>query len=378
MPRRSTKASSVRSGARAQARSDAVSNSVSKINVRGLADIVQDPGRRNWGVYRLQGVRRTGIRDPESFEYALKEALAPFFTLSVKAAEFKESLWIQLKGKTGIQLLTQENVFVVYPPHSKFIFVTPFRGKDATPIFCQALSNVFQCSNVEELPLFGKDVTTLKDLALRKLSQGAFSAYRLCAEVFDHDPLQDQASLAKRRRAVINKILGDERDRDALSQLKGKDGNRVIRKTEARAPAQRFTCPTISKGNHDDDIEGAGLRTVCLKSKDDLRSEDESRTDVENFQCYIRLEGSNVLRGLEALYANDMVCDNKEIPSIFDVDKLLVQADGDYSEILTAGEAEPSRSTKRKRGDTTERASTRLVWARSGVVASTSSRDLSK
>ncbi|GBG26271.1 Centromere protein N [Hondaea fermentalgiana] len=321
--------------------------------VRSLADLLEDPGRRNWSVYRLQGVRRTGLRDPESFGEALREAIAPFFSLSVEAVEFKESLWVQLKGKTGMQLLTAENVFLVYPPHSKFLFVTPFRSKDAVPIFCQALCNVFQCANVDELALFGKDITTLKDLALRKLSQGAFSAYRLCAAVFDYDPLQDQQSLAKRRRAVIDKVLDEEQARSNADQARGKDRNQVIRKTAARAPARRFTCPTGS-GTKGDEEANLGLRTVCLKARDDLRSSDGARTDVENLQCYIRLEGSNVLRGLEALYENDLVVEGQEVPAIFDTADLLAQGDGDYVDSLD----DSSSPAKRRR------TSTRLLWAR--------------
>jgi len=274
-----------------------------------LLEVVSSPGRKSWQVLRVREAQKEVRGDADAFERALREALRPFFSFEVKAVQHKECLWAQLRGAMGTFQGSKENIYLVHPPYSQFLFLSSVRQKDAVPILLQGLCDLFKASEVEEVPMYGKDIGTLRDLALKKLSQGAFSAYQLCASVFDSDPLQDQPSVAKRRRKVIDKVLQEEKITETEDCQEKK--NKIIEKSNVRRPKNKFTASGASidiNGNRKvEKSDTPSLAAVCVKLGD-------SSAQNPEFSCYVRLEGTNVLAGVEALYANDLVCEGKEVP----------------------------------------------------------------
>lgn len=247
----------------------------------------------------------------KGFEKAINEFLEDFFNVVVKARDHQKALWAHIDIGTAAHY--NEHVFIVHPPHSQYLFTTPIRRADHRPIIMQALCHAFDCPEVKELQLFGNDVDTLKDLALQKLSQGAFSSYRLCTSLFDANPLENAAEAAQKRREVIDKVLSDDKRTQQDELLQGKERNCVVVKTKTRRPDKRFTT---------DEKDQNKFKGVCVYSANDLVLPDDAGT-VENFNCFIRLEGSDVMAGLESLYANDMVVQGKDIPQVLDVNNIL-------------------------------------------------------
>jgi len=297
--------------------------------IKSLEEVIAKPTRRRWRVFKMVGSNTTVHQEPDVLQKALGEAVSAFYEAKVKVKEHQKSLWC------GFKIITtsyKEQIYLVYPPHSAYLFVTPIKGKDMEPIFIQSLCSVFDCNAIAELQLYGRDVDTLKDLALQKLSQGAFHSYRLCTTVFDCNPLDNQSMVAKRRRAVIEQVLEEDRAREKDSTLVGLERNRVIEKSKKRKPEHRFTTQEQGTKRNNTDLDpdstGSGLTAsckfaqVCLRATNNMPFAD-GRTQVRDFSCYVRLEGADVMQGLEGLYKNDLVVPDKEIPAVLDMNNLL-------------------------------------------------------
>lgn len=203
--------------------------------------------------------------------------------------------------------------------------------------------------------MFGNDIDTLKDLALQKLSQGAFSSYRLCTSIFDANPLESHAEATAKRRAIIDKVVSADKKLLQEAQLEGKDRNKVVLKSTVRKPKHRFT-----SGGDDDEVK---LKGLCVYSTSNMPPSSADRSDsVDDFSCFIRLEGSDVMNGLESLYGNDCVVAGKDIPKVLDVNNVL-------KEHLTGDCAQSSkrrRETSSAEGDSTDKSkSNTVLWVKS-------------
>mmetsp|Transcript_6918 Transcript_6918/g.12783 ORF Transcript_6918/g.12783 Transcript_6918/m.12783 type:complete len:333 (-) Transcript_6918:1400-2398(-) len=284
-----------------------------------LEDVIAKPSKRRWRVFKIFGSQPRVHRDPAQFQACLSEAFGVYFDHTVQVLLHQRSLWVKVALHTQARTY-KDHVFLVHPPHSCYLFITPIRGKETPPIFMQAICTAFQCPNIKELQLYGNDIQTLKDLALQKLSQGAFQSYRSCTSVFDTNPLENEAQITKRRRAVIEKILSESREEEKANELVGKDRNKVVQSSQRRQPEERFT----STRNRQNDDTSNKLSQICLASTGDVSRPDGS-TQIENFGCFIRLEGDDVMHGLESLYENDLVVAGKEIPRALDVNNLLAR-----------------------------------------------------
>jgi len=232
-------------------------------------------------------------RDANVFTKELQLALGFYYEqLTVEAQEYMEALWVQVDIFDD-RTCRGYRIFFVHPPHSSFLFATTFH-KDHFKFFQQAFCTVFECQQLGQLEIQGTDISKLTELALQKLSQGAYSSYRLCTSVFDHNPLEDHKQRAKRRRLVLEQVLssGDVQTK------------KVISKSIIRSPQFKLCV--------DADENRTVFKNICVDAKQENK-----------FACFVKLEGHDVLKGLETLYENDMVTKDQEIPQFFDPNELM-------------------------------------------------------
>jgi hypothetical protein len=342
-----------------------------------LRDVIAYPTRRKWRVFKLLGAQPTVHLDAGKFGSDLCAVLNSYYKCSVEAVEHQRSLWAQVTVTSLVHASNyNELVAMVHPPHSPYLFMVPIKNREIEPIMIQALCTLFNCPRLSELQLFGNDIDTLKDLALQKLSQGAFHSYRLCATLFDNSPGDNVALVAKRRRAVIDKVLSEDKRQGEEEALEGTERNKVVLKTDKRKPEHRFTTQAVERGGEggepahgepgargrgaidrgDTNDDGAGeldasskFATVCLASTSDLLLPD-GRGKVKDFSCFVRLQGSDVMAGLEGLYGNDLVVPGKEIPAVLDINNLLTKhlsrALGAPAKRARPDEAEPTDANR--------------------------------
>jgi hypothetical protein len=336
-----------------------------------LRDVIAFPTRRKWRVFKLLGAQPAVHVDAGKFGSDLSTVLNSYYKSSVEAVEHQRSLWAQVSVTSLVRYDHQnEQIALVHPPHSPYLFVTPIKNREIEPILIQALCTLFNCPRVSELQLFGNDIDTLKDLALQKLSQGAFHSYRLCATLFDSNPGDNVGLVAKRRRTVIDKVLSEDKRKGEDEALEGTERNKVVLKTEKRKPEHRFTTQAVERGGKsgepaagasasdrgDTNDDGAGeldasskFATVCLASTSDLLLPD-GRAKVKDFSCFVRLQGSDVMAGLEGLYGNDLVVPGQEIPAVLDINNLLTKhlsrALGAPAKRARADEAKPTDANR--------------------------------
>ncbi len=289
-----------------------------------LGTLANKPGTRRWGVFRLEGGRVEVHREAAAFQRRLQEALAVYYEQTAfEVIEHQESLWAKLDIYDE-RTFRSSKIFVVHPPHSRLLFMTRF-PKGQFKYIEEAIRSVFSCDAVSPLEVQGQDLSKLTEIALEKLSLGAFSSYRLCASLFDSDPLGDQKERAKRRRIVIEQLKHMD-ENDEAPRHASMENARVVAKSQPRKPLNRFCLPSsaaVDSGLSDD--QHAGFKSICIHSTAENLPLGGSHTSssLPKFSCFVKLDGHNVLRGLEALYEHDLVVDEKEVPSFLDANELM-------------------------------------------------------
>mmetsp|Transcript_35407 Transcript_35407/g.56597 ORF Transcript_35407/g.56597 Transcript_35407/m.56597 type:complete len:343 (-) Transcript_35407:3814-4842(-) len=317
--------------------------------------VIKDPSKRKWSVLKMVDTNGKMFRDPKVLQDEITRAVGAYFKHQVRVVQQNESLWVEIEFDIGSGMNSRaskglgertERMYLVYPPHSSFLFATSFKASTSTrliesfPILMQAFCVVFGCQEIEKVQLEGKDVTKLIGLALEKLSQGAFSLYRVCASMFDFNPLENPEHLRKKRREVINMMMCEQRKQERENLLEREEKNKVVAKSRIRKPKHKFA----SIGADD---AAAKFNSLCFKSTNDFVVPGCSGDGVvSNFSCFIRFEGSNVLQGIEALYENDLVVQGREIPQALDPNEILAKHLGtEESEKEVSGDESPADTT---------------------------------
>ncbi|XP_064640560.1 centromere protein N-like [Lineus longissimus] len=177
---------------------------------------------------------------------------------------------------------------MVYYPHTDYVLLTAIKQAHRRAIL-QALQVAIGCSEVTEMKLSGKSVTSLLQLALNKDSQGSFSKFRL--NQVDANPL----SVRQRQKRKV-----PDEDDDALIHIT--DENIVQKRRRIDILLDVFgpnEQPQLEKVEFRLDTKFRGL-----KHAPGMRE----RTDP--FRCRVKFEGVSVLKGIREM-ADRGILDSK-------------------------------------------------------------------
>lgn len=292
-----------------------------------LISILKNPWRRNWKVFEFQTMPANTQRDAKELEQVLNKELNVYFLQQSLVLEHKNTLWGQIGIDMGITK-SRANIYFVHHPHSKYLFITNIKT-EIKRFLLQAFCNVFGCANIIPLAITGKDVEGLAEMALHQLSLGSFSAYRLCTSLFDHNPLQSHVHISKRRRKQTS-MVQDQVDEAKLRETSNEDI--VLRETKMREAKRAFSEISMENAGssfRDMNMEDPTIQGVCLRlAKNlDIKSQDHavSTANVKGFECFVKLEGQDVLKGLDSLYHYGMVVEGEEIPAQLDATNLITK-----------------------------------------------------
>lgn len=208
-----------------------------------LQDIKENPTQKRWCILKLEhdspyvtvlsasggaAAMATASRGPprnaEELKARLKAALKPFFKVTVHAEDYEGASWcaIEFLGIGFHKMRTSQ--FLVYYPHSKFVFTSLFRQSTVQNFFFEALCDAFSCEAVTRVNAKGSDLKSLADMALFPLSQGSFGAYRLYTTLLEEHPLQPDAKnetqtrKRRRHRLANHDAAAEEVESELVSQ----------------------------------------------------------------------------------------------------------------------------------------------------------------
>ena len=153
-----------------------------------LTRLIADPRRKQWCILKLEGKPAAAtwneqtspaIRDAHELRARVRDGMRGLFKTRVVVETHDNALW------AGVELLCvgyrkdTVGMFLVHYPHSDFVFASTLFMKQVQSHVHDALAFVFRCRSVRQVNCVGSDLSSLADLALHPLSQGAFGAYRL-------------------------------------------------------------------------------------------------------------------------------------------------------------------------------------------------------
>jgi len=261
------------------------------------------------------------LKDPSLLKLQLSSELGLYFMCHTCVQHVNGQLWIRLGIYDNVQKGTiptsADSTYVVYYPHSTYIFISSLK-QEHSEFILKSLASSLRCEDVIDPghSLSSSNVQSLADLMLYPTSQGPYRAFRL--DGTSDNPL-DLLSSRKRKKEEKekeeeqkrntlpiqeDKAIYEERDKKVRAVFGIHDDpqpalNNITIQFKTDFCGQKIYIPPEEKTNEDDsEDKHTSLNETDNPSEKAVESEETGDIKIE---MTVTLDGWNVLEGLKQL-----------------------------------------------------------------------------
>ncbi|XP_070576025.1 centromere protein N-A-like isoform X1 [Ptychodera flava] len=251
---------------------------------------------KKWTVYKLsraQDVTYDQVTvEPATFQDKLQQHLSLYFRHDLHTRTKDDELWLRicLHDGSAAQFMPSNVVYMVLHLRSSYIISSNIKVTHKDYIL-QALLTSLEYTEVKELKLSGKNLSSLTDMVLFQQSQGAFSQYRY--NQADQNPLTSGRKVKRKEsppdvtdKRVFNENNAEKRAR--LSKTEETFGN------NPQPVLEKLTYQLETRFHGDQHMPRIADNTAII-------------------HCTVRFEGKNVLEGIKQLGPSGLA--NLPLPS---------------------------------------------------------------
>ncbi|CAG8547111.1 4722_t:CDS:2, partial [Ambispora leptoticha] len=226
--------------------------------------LISHANQQKWTAFKLcfeHGFKHPGVEKKiynraDKFQVALSKQISSFFRNHVDAELHDNCLWARISLYDGIAINT-------LPPPSNIIYL--------------GITKTFNCKEVEELDLKGKDIASLQELLLHQGSQGSYNSFR-------------------QNRMEDNPLIHPSKRSSAIDSRKEED-SRIV--SDDVISKKRETVAKDTFGSQDQ----PALDHYEIQVKIPLRQSHFQSGENNPITAKIRIEGINVFNGIKKMVA---------------------------------------------------------------------------